>query len=350
MNSPVFPPAEPQGSPPPTDHPIAVSPNNLDRTTWWYAIRRTVREFRDDDCLDLAAGLTYYSVLSLFPALAALLSLVAIIGDPQTAVATLTSTVGQVAGSSVSDSLEPILVDLSRSSDAGWGLLLGLVGALWTASGYVGAFGRAMNRIYEVPEGRPIWKLRPAMLALTALVVSLAALTLVGLVISGPVADAVGSTIGLGDLAVTLWGIIKWPVMALIVASIVALLYYFTPNVRVGSFRWISPGAVVAILIWAAGSALFAVYVANFTNYDKVYGSLAGAIVLLLWLWLTNLALLFGAELNAELERGRELEADQPAEEEIQLPLRDDHGVKKADAVEHKQIAEAQDIRLENRQ
>lgn len=325
----------------------AESPTELDRKTWWYAVRRAVREFRADDCTDLSAGLTYYAVLSLFPGLVALLSLVGLVGDSKSAVDTLTSTLQQVAGASVSDQLEPILLDLSQAPAAGWGLVVGLAGAIWSASGYVGAFGRAMNLIFEVPEGRPIWKLRPLMLALTVLLLVLAALTLLGLVVSGPVTEAVGSLLGLGELTVLIWTVAKWPVMAVIVASMIALLYYFTPNVRPIAFRWISPGAALAILIWAIGSAGFAAYVSSFSNYDRVYGSLAGAIVLLLWLWLTNLALLFGAELNAELERTRELLRGQPAETSLQLPLRDERGVIKADAADQELIDEAHRLRLE---
>ena len=283
------------------------SPNDLDRRTWSYVIRRAFREFKEDECTDLGAGLTYYAVLSLFPAMIALLSLVGLVGDTKSAVETMTSTLEQVAGSSVSDELEPFLTNLSQASSAGWALVLGLAGAIWSASGYVGAFGRAMNRVFEVEEGRPIWKLRPVMLAVTLLLLVMAALTLLGLVVSGPVTEAIGAQVGAGDATVALWSIGKWPVMAVIVTSMIAVLYYFTPNVKPVAFRWISPGAALAIVIWALGSAAFAAYVSMFSNYDKVYGSLAGAIVLLLWLWLTNLALLLGAELNAELQRVHEI-------------------------------------------
>lgn len=324
------------------------SPTDLNRTTWWYVIRRTVREFQEDECTDLGAALTYYAVLSLFPAMVALLSLVGLVGDPKSAVDTMTSTLEQAGGASIAADIEPFLTDLSQAPGAGWGLVLGLAGAIWSSSGYVGAFGRAMNRIFEVSEGRPIWKLRPLMLAVTVLLLLMAAVTLLGLVVSGPVAQAIGDTMGLGDLTVALWSYGKWPAMALIVASMIAVLYYFTPNVRPVAFRWMSPGAALAISIWALGSVAFAVYVSNFSNYDKVYGSLAGAIAALLWLWLTNLALLFGAELNAEVERGRELESGVKAEETIQLPLRDERGVQKSLQKEEEQIAEGREIRTDD--
>jgi membrane protein len=202
---------------------------------------------------------------------------------------------------------------------------------LWSASAYVGAFGRAMNRMYETGEGRPIWKLRPLMLLVTLVLVLLAALTLVGLVVSGPVAEAVGGALGLGSAAVLAWQIAKWPVILLVVMLIVATLYWATPNVRQSKFRWLSMGAALAILVWIVLSAGFGFYVSNFSTYDRTYGSLAGVIVFLLWLWLTNLALLFGAELDAELERGRELQAGIPAERTIQLPARDTAGIEKAE-------------------
>jgi membrane protein len=217
--------------------------------------------------------------------------------------------------------------------------------ALWSASGYVGAFGRAMNRIYEIEEGRPFWKLRPQMLLLTLVAVLLAAVALLLLIVSGPVATSIGNVIGLGDAALTTWKIAKWPVLAVIVVLIVGLLYYTTPNVQQPKFRWISIGAAVAILIWVLASIGFSFYVGNFSNYNKTYGSLAGVIVALLFLWITNLALLFGGELDAELERGRELQAGIAAEEEIQLPARDTRNIKKARRKREKDVALGRRIR-----
>jgi membrane protein len=224
--------------------------------------------------------------------------------------------------------------------------VLGLVGALWSASGYVGAFGRAMNRVYQIDEGRPIWKLRPAMLLLTMILVVLAAAVLLALVITGPVADAVGSQLGVGDSLKLVWDIAKWPVMFLVVMLIVALLYWGTPNVRQPKFRWLSIGALVAIVSWALLSAAFGFYVANFSSYDKTYGALGGVIVFLLWLWLTNLALLFGAEIDAELERGRELQSGEPAERVLRLPPRDDSGIEKARSKQEDDERRGRAIRL----
>ena len=321
------------------------SPIDIAKPTWGYALRKTVREFMDDECTDLAAALTYYSVLALFPGIIALLSLVGLVGQQQQTVDTLLQILRDIGATSAADTLEPTLTNLAASQGAGLALVIGLATALWSASGYVGAFGRGMNRIYEIDEGRPIWKLRPVMLLVTLVTVLLAAIVAGGLVLTGPAAEAVGSAIGLESAAVTAWSIAKWPVLLAVVVLIVALLYYATPNVKQPKFRWISVGAIVAIVVWVIASAAFGFYVANFSSYDKTYGSLAGVIAFLLWLWITNLALLFGAELDAELERGRQLQAGIAAEEELQLPARDTRNIRKAEKKEAEDIAKGRRIR-----
>jgi membrane protein len=320
-------------------------PTDLDKGSWMYVLRKTFREFSADQCTDLAAALTYYSVLALFPAAIALTSILGLVGQGTEAVDQVLKILGDVGAGGIVDSIGPTLKDLSKSQGAGLGLVLGLLGALWSASGYVGAFGRALNRIYERPEGRPVWKLRPAMLLLTAVLVLLVAVALAGLVVSGPVTTAVGNALGVGSTAQTVFSIVKWPLIVVVVVMIVALLYYFTPNVRQPKFRWVSLGAVLAIVVWAVASAAFGFYVANFSSYDKTYGALAGVIVFLLWLWLTNLALLFGAELDAELERGRELQSGMAAEEDIQLPPRDDRNIEKAAAKEREDVDRGRELR-----
>ena len=285
-------------------------------------------------------------MLALFPAAIAILSLVGLVGQGPKTVDTLLQILRDVGASSAADTLEPTLTQLSNTPNAGLALILGLAAALWSASGYVSAFGRGMNRIYEIDEGRPIWKLRPAMLLVTLITVVLTALVALGLVLTGPAAQAVGDAIGLGSTVVTIWNIAKWPVLLAVVILIVALLYYATPNVKQPKFRWISVGAIVAILTWLLASAAFGLYVANFSSYNKTYGSLAGVIVFLLWLWITNLALLFGAELDAELERGRELQAGMPAEQAIQLPARDTRKSDKAAEKERSDVARGRRIRL----
>jgi membrane protein len=287
-------------------------------------LKRTAKEFQEDNLTDWAAALTYYAVLALFPALLALVALVGIFGQyPQTTNALL-DIARQVSGNdSALNGLKDTIDGIVRNK-GGAGALLGLslAGALWSASGYIGAFMRASNAIYEVPEGRPFWKLRPLQVVVTLGIVLLLALVLVALVVTGPVAKAIGDQVGLGDTAVTIYQIVKWPIMAAIVLVILAVLYYIAPSARLPKIQWLSPGAIVALVIWIIASAAFGFYVANFGSYNKTYGTLGGAISLLVWMWITNLAVLFGQELNAEIERGRELTAGLPAERELQLPPR----------------------------
>ncbi|HEY7043147.1 MAG TPA: YihY/virulence factor BrkB family protein [Nocardioidaceae bacterium] len=318
--------------PDPDDPRKPHSPTDLRKPSWKYVARTTAREFTKDECTDIAAALTYYAILAMFPAVIAMMSLVGLFASGPKSVDTLLGILSDVGGSSIADTLRPTLEQLSKTPGAGVALVLGLAGALWSASGYVGAFGRAMNRIYEIREGRPFWKLRPVMLAITFVLLLLAAAAVVGLVITGPVATSVGDAIGLGSTVVTVWDIVKWPVMLLVVMLIVAILYWATPNVQQPRFRWLSIGAAVAIVVWIVLTVAFGFYVANFSSYDRTYGSLAGVIVFLLWLWITNLALLFGAELDAELERARQLQAGIAAEESIQLPPRDTRNIEKATA------------------
>jgi membrane protein len=321
------------------------SPTDLTGRSKKFVLKKTLSEFSDDQCTDLAAALTYYAVLALFPAAIALTSILGLVGQGTSAVDEVLKILGQIGAGGVVDSIGPTLRELSGSQGAGFAFVVGLLGALWSASGYVGAFGRAMNRIYEKGEGRPVWKLRPAMLLLTAVLVVLVAVVLAALVLTGPAAQAVGDSIGVGDTAVTVWNIAKWPVLLLLVVVIVALLYYFTPNVKPTSFRWISVGALLAIGVWVLASVAFGFYVSNFSSYDKTYGALAGVIVFLLWLWITNIALLLGGELDAELERGRELQRGEAAEDDILLPHRDTRQLDKKAKKEDKQAEEAEAIR-----
>ena len=320
-------------------------PTQLSKRSWGYILRKTYREFGDDHCTDLAAGLTYYAVLSLFPAAIAVISLLGVVGQRRSSVDNVIKVLEPLVSSSTLNSVQPALEHIAASPGAGIGLVLGILGALWSASGYVGAFGRAMNAVYEIDEGRPFWKLRPLMLIITLVAILLVVCVLVMLVVSGPLADSIGSVIGLGSQAVTAWNIAKWPVIALFVVLIVAMLYYSTPNVKQPKFRWLSIGALVAIIVWILASVAFAFYVATFGSYDKTYGSLAGVVAGLLWLWITNVALLFGAELDSEIERGRELQAGIAAEGELQLPARDMRGIRKARKKERKDLDRGRAIR-----
>jgi membrane protein len=295
-----------------------------DKPTAFGVLRRTVTEFSEDNLTDWAAALTYYGLLALFPALIALVSLVGLFADPQTTTQKLTEIVTQIGPSSGAQTFSgPIKSITSNQSAAGIMFVVGLVLALWSASGYVGAFMRASNVIYETPEGRPIWRLRPLQMLITLVMVILVALLALALVLTGPIVDAVAGPLGISSTATTIWDIAKWPVMVAIVITIVAVLYYSTPNVKLRGFKWVTPGSVLALVVWLIASAGFAFYVANFSSYDKTYGALGGVVVLLIWLWITNLALLFGQQLNAERERGLELEEGAPrAEREIQLEPR----------------------------
>ena len=297
-----------------------------ERTSTWATLKRTATEFSEDNLTDWAAALTYYGLLALFPALIAFVGLIGLVADPQETTRTITDVVSQIGPSSAADTFSgPIESVTSNSSTAGIMAVVGFAVALWSASGYVGAFIRASNVIYETPEGRPIWKLRPLQLLITLVILLLAAITLVALIVSGPLAEAIGSSIGLSDAAVTAYQIAKWPILAALVMTIFAVLYYASPNVKLRGFKWVTPGSAVALVLWIVVSGAFALYVANFSSYDKTYGTLGGLVVMLIWLWLTNLAILFGHQLNAERERGQEMAEGVPrAEREIQLEPRDE--------------------------
>ncbi|MEU9209677.1 YihY/virulence factor BrkB family protein [Streptomyces sp. NPDC048415] len=298
------------------------SPSKLTARSWRAVVRRTAKEFLDDELPDRAAALTYYGVLSMFPALLVLVSLLGVVGQGVTD--KLLDNVKDLAPGPARDILHNAVVQLSGSGGTGGVLaIVGLLAAVWSASGYVAAFIRTSNAVYDLPEGRPVWKLTPLRLALTvALMLMLAASAMI-VVFTGPLAHRAGTAIGLGDAAITVWSIAKWPVLLLLVVLMIALLYWAAPNVRGRGFRWVSPGSVVATLIWLAASAGFAVYAANFGSYNKTYGTLAGAVVFLVWLWLTNLAILLGLEFDAELARQRAITDGAPPSEEPYVEPRD---------------------------
>jgi membrane protein len=293
-------------------------------TSLFATLKRTVHEFSEDNLSDWAASLTYYGLLALFPALIALVGLLGLLGDPHSTTKTITQIIDKIGPASAAQTFAgPIKSVTAHKSTAGIMGIAGILVALWSASSYVGAFMRASNVIYETPEGRPIWKLRPLQVLVTLIMVVLLASVALAIVLTGPIVTAVAQPLGIGSTAVDIWDIAKWPVLLAIVVTMFAVLFYAAPNVKLAGFKWVTPGALFAVVVWLIASALFGFYVANFGSYNKTYGALGGVVIFLVWMWLTNTALLLGMELNAERERTRELKADVPrADREIQLDAR----------------------------
>jgi membrane protein len=297
--------------------------HDLQRNAWSGVLKRTYREYRADNLTDLAAALTYYGVLAIFPMLIVLVSILGLVGHSATQ--PLIENLDKIAPGPAKEIFTSAIKNIQSSKgSAGILFIVGLAGGLWSASGYIGAFMRASNIIWDVREGRPIWKTIPLRLAVTLLTVVLLTVSAVAVVLTGGLAREAGNLIGVGQNAVTAWDVAKWPVLVLLVGLMLAILYYASPNVRHPGFRWISPGSILAVLLWMVASAAFALYVASFASYNKTYGALGGIVVFLVWLWITNTVILLGAELNAELERGRQVQAGAPTEKEPFLEPRDE--------------------------
>ncbi|WP_328376131.1 YihY/virulence factor BrkB family protein [Micromonospora zamorensis] len=295
--------------------------------TWRGVLVRSVQNFVNDNCSDWAAALTYYGVLAVFPSAIVIVALVGLVSSGEQTVDTIVELASQVGAGSVLSDDEDGVVGVIRTvvldqSNPKLLLSFGLLGALWSASGFIGAFTRASNAIYGVDEGRPVWKLRPLQIGLAAITLVLLAVVALGLIVSGPVTDAVGDLINAGGLARTVWSVAKWPVLAMIMMSLLSLLFWIAPNVRQPRFRWLTPGGAVALVSWALASFGFGLYVTNFSSYDTTYGSLGAAIAFLVWLYLSNSALMLGVQINAEVQRGRQLQAGDPDPEEPVLPPR----------------------------
>ena len=304
------------------------APTDLSKRSWKEIVKRTIREFKEDDLTLLAAALTYYGVLAIFPALLVLVSILGLLGASTTQ--PLIDNLASLTPGAARDVVTSAIRNLQRASGAaGLAFVFGILAALWSASGYVGGFIKASNIIYEVEEGRPFWKLRPLQIAVTVVLVLVAAGISISIVVTGPLAQKVGGVIGLGDTAVTVWNIAKWPVIALLVSQVIAFLYWIAPNVRQPGYRWVSPGGIFAVVLWVIASAAFAFYVSNFASYNKTYGSLAAVIIFLVWLWITNVVILLGAEMNAEIERGRQIQGGlRPETKEPFLEPRDTRKMK----------------------
>jgi membrane protein len=296
------------------------------RTGLWPTLKRTALEFQEDNLSDWAATLTYYGLLALFPALIALVSIVGLVADPESTTDTLTDIVNDVGPDTAAETFAGPIEQVTQSrSTAGFALIAGTLVALWSASSYLGAFIRASNVIYETREGRPFWKLRPLQVVMTLVILVLLAVMALGVVLTGPIVSAVAEPIGVSDTVVSIWNIAKWGLIALLFVLMIGLLYYASPNVKQRGLKWITPGGIFALIAWLVASGAFALYVSQFGSYNKTYGSLAGVVVVLVWMWITNLAILFGHELNAERERDVQLEEGLPgAEKELQLEPRDE--------------------------
>jgi membrane protein len=307
-------------------------PTDLGSGSWVAAARRALQEYKADDLQDRAAALTYFGIQSIFPGLLVLVSLLGVLGRSVTQ--PLVANLGKAAPSSVRKIIMSDLTHLQHSHTASGIIgIAAIVLALWSASNYVSGFMRASNSIYDVPEGRPIWKTAPIRLGVTLATLVLLVAAAVIVVVTGGLAQKVGSVLGVGSTAVTIWDIAKWPVLLVIIGVILALLFWASPNARHG-FQWVSPGGLVAVVLWLIASALFALYVANFSHYNKVYGSLAGVIIFLIWMWISNVAILLGAEFNAELERSRAIAGGHPADKEPFAELRDDRKLRKREKKE----------------
>ena len=325
-------PAEPSENPPPAPETAGPAPeveraapdtlSELPRKSWGAVLKGSLREFKDDELADRAAALTYYTVLALFPALLVLVSLLGITGRSTTD--KVLDNVQQFAPGAARDIITRAVEQLQ--GNAGIGSLMAIVGlvlAVWSASGYVGAFIRSANAVYDMPEGRPVWKLLPVRVGVTVVLMVMATVSALIVVFTGGLARQAGSALGIGDTALTVWSIAKWPVLVVLVTIMIAILYWATPNAKVKGFRWITPGSLLALLIWLVASAAFAVYVANFASYNKTYGTMAGVIVFLVWLWITNLAILLGLEFDAETVRQRAIAGGHPPEAEPYTQPRD---------------------------
>ncbi|MEV8535510.1 YihY/virulence factor BrkB family protein [Streptomyces sp. NPDC051211] len=299
--------------------------SDLPRRSWVAVLRGTLKEFKDDELTDRAAALTYYGVLALFPALLVLVSLLGIAGESATK--EVLDNLQRLTPGSARDVISNAVQQLQ--GNAGVGSLLAIVGlivAIWSASGYIAAFIRASNAVYDMPEGRPVWKVLPLRLALTVTLMILAVASALIVVFTGGLARQAGAALGLGDTAMTVWSIAKWPVLVLLVTIMIALLYWAAPNTKGRGFKWVTPGSFLALVIWMIASAGFAFYVANFASYNKTYGTLAGVIIFLVWLWITNLAILLGLEFDAELVRQRAIAGGHPEDEEPYVEPRDTRG------------------------
>jgi membrane protein len=329
----------------PHSDPAPQTLRDMPRTGWLAILKRSVREFKHDDVTDRAAALTYFGVLALFPGMLVLVSILGLLGKSTTQ--KVLNNIGQVAPGGVHTFLQGVVTQVQgKAGIAGVAGIIGLVVALWSASGYVAAFMRASNAIYDVDEGRPIWKTIPVRILTTLALVVMLLIAAAIVVLTGPIANQVGQAFGIGHAAVLIWDFVKWPVLLVIICAMISLLYKASPNVQQPSFRWISAGGVIAVAIWLIASGAFALYVSFSGSYNKTYGSLATVIVFLVWLWISNIAILLGAEFNAEAQRERAIQAGMPDDLEPFAKLRD---TRKLDEPEKHRVERAKRTREQAR-
>ena len=269
---------------------------------WRPLLSRTVDEFLKNKLAHWAAALTYYGVLAAFPMLLVLVSIVGLVGHAATE--PLIGNLRAMAPGPGREILVSAIQNLEKGrGGAGFLLIVGLGGALWSASGYMAAFMNASNSIYHVEETRRVSQTVSARVGMSAVVLVLLAVTVATVGLTGPLARDVGSLVGLGDTAAEVWRAAKWLILIGLVGFMVAFLYWAAPNAEQRRFRWVSSGSAVAVLLWLGGSAAFTLFVATFGTYNKTYGPLGGVIVFLIWLWISNIAVLAGATFDAQLER-----------------------------------------------
>lgn len=328
------------------------TPDTTAKADWKVALKRAVGKFGSDGCTDLAAALTYRSMQALFPGLIAVLSLLNLFGNgKQTAkdvINKLAEVVGKDPNDKSLDTIKHFIENVTTQGGGGIAFVVGVLLALNSASGYVAAFSKATNRMYDIREGRSTIKLKASLFVVTAIEVVLMLVVIFAIVTTGSVAKQLGDAVGLGSTAVTVWDWAKWPFVIFIVVLIIGMLYWAAPNVQKTKkdiFTW---GALIGLVVWLLASAALAVYItlSHGASYQKTYGIFANAIIFLLWLWITNLAVLFGAEVDAELLRTRQLKSGLPAEELILLPPKDDATFEKQDLKAAKEYDAAHELRL----
>jgi membrane protein len=297
-------------------------PSHLPPRAWWRVIKGTVKEFIEDELLDRAAALTYYGILAIFPGLLVLVSVLGLLGPAATA--EVLANIEALTPGPAREIIANGLADLQRNqATAGVLAIVGFAIAFWSATGYVGAFMRAANSIFDVAEARPLWKTIPIQIGVTVVTGVFLVASVLAIVFTGRLAEAAGRVIGVEREVVQVFDIVKWPVLIVLASLLLALLFWASPNARQAGFRWITPGTTLAVTAWAAASAGFAFYVSQFNSFNRTYGALGGVIIFLVWLWLTNVAVLAGAEFDAELSRNRAIVAGLPPDAEPYLPMRD---------------------------